>query len=114
LHSVLKEIHECTAVGERGSEMAHLGDAVAAYRAALRGGIVAVSLATGSAQRQPYFACSVARYRARDAAEQPAPVIRYRRCRKFDRHWQSHSPAITVYASHPALPRRPQQSLSAR
>ena len=76
---MLKEIHECTAVGERGSEMAHLGDAVAAYRAALRGGIVAVSLATGSAQRQPYFACSVARYRARDAAEQPAPVIRYRR-----------------------------------
>jgi hypothetical protein len=30
LHSVLKEIHECTAVGERGSEMAHLGDPVAA------------------------------------------------------------------------------------
>ena len=51
---MLKEIHECTAVGERGSEMVHLGDAVAAYRAALRGGIVAVSLATGSAQRQPW------------------------------------------------------------
>jgi hypothetical protein len=35
LHSMLKEIHECTAVGERGSEMAHLDDAVAAYCAAL-------------------------------------------------------------------------------
>jgi hypothetical protein len=32
LHFVLKEIHECTAVG---SERVHLGDAVAAYRAAL-------------------------------------------------------------------------------
>jgi hypothetical protein len=35
LHSVLKEIHECTAVGKRGSEVSHLDDAVAAYFAAL-------------------------------------------------------------------------------
>jgi hypothetical protein len=35
LHAVLKEIHECTAVAERGSEVAHLNEAVAVYCAAL-------------------------------------------------------------------------------
>jgi hypothetical protein len=34
LHSVLKEIHECTEVEQRESSTAHLGDAMAAYRAA--------------------------------------------------------------------------------
>jgi hypothetical protein len=34
LYSVLKEVHECAEVEQRESSTAHLGDAMAAYRAA--------------------------------------------------------------------------------